>query len=304
MNVINFSQGAFAVTGAYVAWLMSQRFGLDPFLAIPIVAVALFGFGYVIQRGLINLIINAPIFLTLLLTFGLNLVILNGLQLLFTSDDRTIDTSYASQSFAIGVVNVPYGRLAACFLAIVITVVLALVMTRTRLGHAIGATGMDRGAARLMGIRARHIYAVTFGIAAALAGIAGTMIATVGSFNPTTTPGQLTLDAFVISVLGGLGNMYGALVGGLVLGIAESIGGLVLTGTWVNAIAMAVLIVVLVIRPSGLIGKAQYSGPVEVCTPGLHAGPWRRFSSVPTSPSCRCSSLGSGRGDRPTRCLR
>jgi len=262
--VINFSHGAFAVTGAYVAWLMSQRFGLDPFLAIPIVAVALFGFGYVIQRGLINLIINAPIFLTLLLTFGLNLVILNGLQLLFTSDDRTIDTSYASQSFAIGVVNVPYGRLAACFLAIVITVALALVMTRTRLGHAIGATGMDRGAARLMGIRARHIYAVTFGIAAALAGIAGTMIATVGSFNPTTTPGQLTLDAFVISVLGGLGNMYGALVGGLVLGIAESIGGLLLTGTWVNAIAMAVLIVVLVIRPSGLIGKAQYSGRVEV----------------------------------------
>jgi branched-chain amino acid transport system permease protein len=137
-------------------------------------------------------------------------------------------------------------------------------MNRTRLGHAIGATGMDRGAARLMGIHARHIYAVTFGIAAALAGIAGTMIATVGSFNPTTTPGQLTLDAFVISVLGGLGNMYGALAGGLLLGIAESIGGLVLTGTWVNAIAMAVLILTLIIRPTGLIGKAQYGGRVEV----------------------------------------
>jgi branched-chain amino acid transport system permease protein len=264
MNVINFSHGAFAVTGAYVAWILNLHFGLDPFLAIPIVAVAMFGFGYVIQRGLINLVINAPIFLTLLLTFGLSLVILNGLQLMFTSDDRTIDTSYASQSFAIATVNVPYGRLAACVLAIVITVGLAIVMTRTRLGHAIGATGMDRGAARLMGIRARHIYAVTFGIAAALAGIAGTMIATVGSFNPTTTPGQLTLDAFVISVLGGLGNMYGALVGGLVLGVAESIGGLLLTGTWVNAIAMAVLIATLIIRPSGLIGKAQYSGRVEV----------------------------------------
>ena len=264
MNVINFSHGALAVTGAYVAWILNVRFGLDPFLAIPIVAVALFGFGYVIQRGLINLVINAPIFLTLLLTFGLNLVILNGLQLLFKADDRTIDTTYASQSFAVGAVNVPYGRLAACGLAIVLTFALALVMSRTRLGHAIGATGMDRGAARLMGIRARHIYAVTFGIAAALAGIAGTMIATVGSFNPTTTPGQLTLDAFVISVLGGLGNMYGALVGGLVLGLAESIGGLLLTGTWVNAIAMAILIATLIIRPSGLIGKAQYSGRVEV----------------------------------------
>jgi branched-chain amino acid transport system permease protein len=264
LNVINFSHGALAVTGAYVAWTLNVRFGLDPFLAIPVVAISLFVFGYLIQRGVINLVVNAPIFLTLLLTFGLNLVILNALQLIFTPDDRTIDTTYASQSFALGGVNIPYGRLAACFLALAITVALATLMSRTRLGHAIGATGMDRGAARLMGINARHIYAVTFGIAAALAGIAGTMIATVGSFNPTTTPGQLTLDAFVISVLGGLGNMYGALVGGLLLGIAESIGGLVLTGTWVNAIAMAVLIATLIIRPSGLIGRALYSGRVEV----------------------------------------
>ncbi len=264
MNVINLSHGALAVTGAYIAWQLNLRFGLDPFLAVPIVAVAMFFVGYAIQRGLINLVINAPIFLTLLLTFGLSLVILNALQLVFYSNDRTIDTSYASQSFAVGVVNIPYGRLAACLLAVAITFALAALMTRTRLGHAIGATGMDRGAARLMGIRARHIYAVTFGISAALAGVAGTMIATVGSFNPTTTPGQLTLDAFVISVLGGLGNMYGALVGGFVLGIAETVGGLLLTGTWVNAIAMAVLILTLIIRPSGLIGKAQYSGRVEV----------------------------------------
>lgn len=264
MNVINLSHGALAVAGAYLAWWLNLHFGLDPFLAIPIVALSLFGVGYVTQRGLINLVINAPIFLTLLLTFGLNLVILNLLQLLFSADDRTIDTAYASQSFVVGTVNIPYGRLAACGLAVAITLALAALMTRTRLGRAIGATGMDRGAARLMGIRARHIYAVTFGIAAALAGVAGTMIATVGSFNPTTTPGQLTLDAFVISVLGGLGNMYGALVGGLVLGIAESLGGLLLTGTWVNAIAMAVLILTLIVRPSGLIGKAQYAGRVEV----------------------------------------
>jgi branched-chain amino acid transport system permease protein len=264
MNVINLSHGSLAVMGAYIAWLLNLHFGLDPFLSIPLVAVAMFVIGYAIQRGLINLVINAPIFLTLLLTFGLSLVILNALQLAFKADDRTIDTSYALQSFAIGVVNIPYGRLAACGLAVVITIALAAVMTRTRLGHAIGATGMDRVAARLMGIRARHIYAVTFGISAAIAGVAGTMIATVGSFNPTTTPGQLTLDAFVISVLGGLGNTYGALLGGFVLGVAETVGGLLLTGTWVNAIAMAVLIVTLLIRPSGLIGKAQYSGRVEV----------------------------------------
>ena len=263
-NIINLSHGSLAMTGAYLAWLLNVQFGIDPFLSIPIVAVCLFVLGYLIQRGLINLVINAPIFLTLLLTFGINLVILNTLQLVFTADDRSIQTTYASRSFVIGAVNVPFGRLAACLLAVVITVLLALVMKRTRLGRAIGATGMDRGAARLMGIRTRHVYAMTFGIASALAGIAGTMIATVGTFNPTTTPTQLTLDAFVISVLGGLGNMYGALVGGLVLGVAESLGGLLLTGTWVNAIAMAVLIATLIIRPSGLIGKALYGGRVEV----------------------------------------
>lgn len=264
MNVVNLSHGALAVTGAYLAWLLNVHFGIDPFLAIPVVAICLFVLGYVLQRLLINLVINAPIFLTLLLTFGLGLVILNLLQILFSSDDRSIETTYASQSFAISTVNIPYGRLASFAMAVIVTVLLAFLMTRMRLGRAIAATGMDRGAARLMGIRARHIYAVTFGISAALAGIAGTMIATVGSFNPTSTPSQLTLDAFVISVLGGLGNMYGALAGGLLLGVAESLGGLVLTGTWVNAIAMAVLIVTLIIKPSGLIGKAQYSGRVEV----------------------------------------
>ncbi len=264
MNVINLSHGALAVTGAYLAWLLNSQIGIDPFVAVPIVAVVMFGIGYALQRGLINLIINAPIFLTLLLTFGLSIVILNVLQLIFTADDRSISTVYASQSFAVGGVNVPYGRLGACALAVAITLALVMIMSHTRLGQAIGATGMDRGAARLMGIRARHIYAVTFGIAAALAGIAGAMIGTVGSFNPTTTATGLTVNAFVISVVGGLGNMYGALAGGLLLGVAESLGGLVLTGTWVNAIAMGVLILTLLIRPSGLIGKALYSGRIEV----------------------------------------
>jgi branched-chain amino acid transport system permease protein len=264
LNVVNLSHGALAVTGAYVAWWLNLHSGADPLLTIPVVAVALFALGYGIQRYLINLVINAPIFLTLLLTFGLSLVILNILQLVFTPDDRTIETAWASQSFALGDVNIPYGRLAACLLAVAVTLLLVLVMRRTRLGLAIGATGMDRGAARLMGIHARHIYAMTFGIAAALAGIAGAMIGMVGSFNPTTTPTQLTLDAFVISVLGGLGNMYGALAGGLLLGLAEGIGGLLLTGTWVNAIAMGVLILTLIVRPSGLLGRAQYGGRMEV----------------------------------------
>jgi branched-chain amino acid transport system permease protein len=115
-----------------------------------------------------------------------------------------------------------------------------------------------------MGIRARHVYAITFGIAAALAGVAGAMWGAVNSFNPTDLPVQLVLDGFVVSILGGLGNMYGALLGGLLLGLAQSWGGLYLTGSWATAIAMAVLVVTLIVRPSGLVGRAYFTGRVEV----------------------------------------
>jgi branched-chain amino acid transport system permease protein len=125
------------------------------------------------------------------------------------------------------------------------------------------ATGMDRGAARLMGIRAHHVYALTFGIAAALAAVAGTMVGTVGTFNPAAAGGY-TLLSFVIAVLGGLGNMYGALVGGLVIGLVEAWAGLYLSGTWVNALAFLVLVLVLIFRPSGLVGRAYYAARVEV----------------------------------------
>ena len=133
-----------------------------------------------------------------------------------------------------GDVRVPIGRLLAFGVAVAVTLLLVVMMTRTRTGLSIMATGMDRGAARLMGIRARHVYALTFGLAAALAGMAGAMVGTVGTFNPAAAAGY-TLLSFVVAVLGGLGNMYGALVGGLVIGLVEAWAGQYLSGTWVNA---------------------------------------------------------------------
>ena len=155
------------------------------------------------------------------------------------------------------------GRLLAFVLSVLVTVALVAVMNRTRVGMSIMATGMDRGAARLMGIRARHVYALTFGIAAGLAGMAGTMIGMVGTFNPASA-GGFTLLSFVIAVLGGLGNMYGALAGGMLIGLVQALGGYFLSGTWVNALAFLVLILVLMFRPSGLVGKAFYSARLEV----------------------------------------
>ncbi|WP_203917656.1 branched-chain amino acid ABC transporter permease [Rugosimonospora africana] len=264
MNVVNLAHGAFVVAGAYLAFELHSWTGIDPFLSVPVVAVALFALGYLVQRYLVNLVINAPVFITLLLTFGLELVIVNGMIMLFTANYRSIPTGYATTSLALpGDVRLPLGRLIAALLAVGLTLALGYLMRHTRIGLAILATGMDRGAARLMGIKAAHVYALTFGLAVALAGIAGAAVGTIGTFSPADA-GRFTLFSFVAAVLGGLGTMSGALYGGLLLGLAEAWGGQLLPGTLVNAVAFAVLVVVLAVRPQGLAGRSFYAARVEV----------------------------------------
>jgi len=264
MNVVNLAHGAFVLGGAYLAYELNLTFGLDPFLAMLPTAVVLFAVGYAIQRLLINLVVNAPIFLTLLLTFGLELLIVNALVIAFRGDYRSIPTSYAERSIPLpGDIRVPEGRLLAAVLAVALAVALGFVMRRTRTGLAILATGMDRGAARLMGIKAAHVYALTFGIAVGLAGAAGAALGTVTTFSPADA-GRLTLFSFVAAVLGGLGNMSGALYGGVLLGLVEAWGGQLLPGTLVNAVAFAVLVLVLAVRPQGIAGRAFYASRVEV----------------------------------------
>jgi branched-chain amino acid transport system permease protein len=263
MNIVNLAHGAFVILGAYVGWQVNASLGLDPFLGMFVAAASLFVLGYALQRLLINLVVNGPVFITLLLTFGLDLMIVQGMNIAFSADYRGIQTSYAGNSLAFSGIRLPLGRLLAFAVAVAVTVALVAVVNRTRTGLSIMATGMDRGAARLMGIRAAHVYALTYGIAAGLAGMAGTMVGTVGTFNPAAA-GRYTLLSFVIAVLGGLGNMYGALIGGLVIGLVEAWGGQYLSGTWVNALAFLVLVIVLIVRPSGLAGRAYYAARVEV----------------------------------------
>jgi branched-chain amino acid transport system permease protein len=263
MNIVNLAHGAFVLIGAYTGWKLQSSAGIDPLLGMLVAAVALLAAGYVIQRYLINLVVNAPIWMTLLLTFGLSLLLVNGLVLLFTGDFRSIHTSYGSESLSLGEVRVPYARLIAFAIAIGFTIGLVWFVDRTRLGLAIKATGMDRGAARLMGVKVRRVYGITFGIAAGLAGAAGAISGTVDTFSPADA-GGFTLQSFVIAVLGGLGNMWGALVGGLLLGVVQAWSGQYLGGTLINAVAFAVLVIVLVVRPEGLLGKPYYAQRVEV----------------------------------------
>jgi branched-chain amino acid transport system permease protein len=262
-NVVNVAHGAFVVVGAFIAWELQATFGVDPLLGMAVSAAALFVAGYALQRGLVNLVVNAPIWMTLLLTFGLELAIVNGLVYTLSGDLRAIPTSWARDGFTLAGVRVPYGRLAGFTLGVTVTALLAAGLGRTRTGRAIRATGMDRATARLMGIPVRHTYALTFGVGAALAGLAGAVVGAVGTFTPADAAG-FTLRSFVVAVLGGLGNMWGALAGGLLLGVVEALGGQYLSGSLINAIAFAVLVAVLVVRPSGLLGRPFYEARLEV----------------------------------------
>jgi len=261
-NIVNIAHGSLVIVGAYIAWELHEAWGVDPLIGMLVAAAVMFVAGYALQRGLVNLVVNAPIWMTLLLTFGVQLLVVNVIVKTATSDYRSIPTTYASKSISLGEVRVPCGRLIALGLAVGATVALVAFIERTRTGRAIRAAGMDRTTARLMGVDVRHVYAVTFGVAAALAGMAGVLVGTIGTFAPPDA-GRFTLYSFVVSVLGGLGNMRGALAGGLVLGLVQSFVGQYLSTTLVNAAAFAVLVLVLVVRPSGLLGRPFYEARVE-----------------------------------------
>jgi branched-chain amino acid transport system permease protein len=257
LNIVNLAHGALVMIGAYLTWWLFARVGVDPFLALPLVALLLFGFGYVLQRVLVNRVIRAPLFFTLLLTFGVNLVIVNVLLLLFRSDFRSVTPGYSGSGIGIAGVQVPYVRLADLAVAVVVAAAVAYLLNRTRTGAAIQAVGADRDAARLVGVDLRHVYALTFAVGAACAGVAGCLISTIQAITPTSGE-PYTLQAFVVVILGGLGRVSATVVGGLLFGLVETLGQTMVPGLgagWANAIAFAILVLVLVVRPRGLLGR-------------------------------------------------
>lgn len=262
LNVVNLAHGASVVLGAYLTWELAISGGGNPILAAAAASAVLFGFGYVLQRGLLNLVARAPVLLSLLVTFGVGLLLRDAMAAGFSYNDRSLLTSYSLSRVQIGGVYVPLLGLVALVAAIAVTVGIAAGLRRTRYGMAIRAVGMDRDAARLMGIRVRHVYALTFGIGAALAGLAGSMVATVVTFSPASAE-TFTLESFVIAVVGGVGNTTGALAGGLTLGILEALAGQYLADTLVSGTAFAVLLLALVVRPQGVVGRARFATRVD-----------------------------------------
>jgi branched-chain amino acid transport system permease protein len=257
MNVINVAHGAFVMLGAFATYYLFTWFGIDPILGGLAAFAVMFVVGYLLQFSILNLVVRAPVFNTLILTFGLNLLIVNIGLLAFTGDVRSINTSYGGAGLSVGGLIVPFGRLAALVAALLASAALFLFMDRTRTGNAIRAIRMDLEAAQLVGIRPGRIYALTFAIGTGLAAFAGGLISATSPITPVMGL-TYTGKAFVVAALGGLGNMNGALVGGLLLGVTETVGATILGAGLQDAIGYVVLVLILVLRPSGLLGRAGY----------------------------------------------
>jgi branched-chain amino acid transport system permease protein len=256
LNIVNLAHGAFVIIGAYVTWVLFSRLGVDPFLSLPVDAVVLFALGYGLQRGLINRVIRAPLLFTFLLTFGINLVIVSLLLLIFSPDFRSVTPSYSGSGLSLGAVTIPYIRLARLGIAMLLALLLWFILNRTRIGAGIQAVGADRDAAQLVGIDLRHVYALTFAIGAAFAGVAGGLIGLQQSITPTAGD-PFTLQSFAVVILGGLGRVSATIAGGLLFGLIQVLGlnAPGLGAGYSNAIAFAVLVVVLAFRPQGLLGR-------------------------------------------------
>jgi branched-chain amino acid transport system permease protein len=258
LNVINILHGSFIVLGGYLAFYAYVQLGIHPFVSILIAAPLFFALGYALQHTMINRMIAAPVLLTLTLTFGLDLMLSNAMLAAFTADFRKLILEPPLGLLRFGTVVLPVDRLIAMLLALGLTGLLYLVLSRSRIGRAIVAVRMDREAAALMGVNVKGIYAITFGLGAMMAGASGPLLAMIFPLSPLTGPVYLG-KAFVVCVLGGLGSVPGAMIGGLALGVVESFGSLWIGPEHGTTLAFVLLIVVLLVRPEGLLGRKGYA---------------------------------------------
>lgn len=258
MGIINLAHGSLIMLGSYVTFALFQSMGMDPFLSIPISLGVLFILGFLMQRFIINRVIKWGLFMTVVLTFGFDLVFINTALLIWSSDFRAVTPSYMGAGLQIGSAIIPYIRLAIFATSLLITWLLYQFLGKTRTGQAIRATALNREAAQLVGVDINYIYSITFGVGAALAGAAGAMFSTVFTISPFMGVPFLG-KAFAVAVLGGLGNINGAILGGLVLGMAEALGSVVFGPGYQQAIGFIILLMVLVVRPQGLMGKQFFS---------------------------------------------
>lgn len=254
LHIINFGHGALLMVALYAVYLLKTQWDIDPYLALPLVVPGMFALGYALQRGIVNRASHGKDENILLVTLGLSIVLENVALMLFKSDTRTIETAYTLTTVQIGPAFIALPKLVAFAGALVASAVLLAIVTRTDLGRAIRAVAKEKHGAKLMGIDVDHIYAMSFGIGLACLGAAACFLLPAYYVNPQVGSG-FVLVAFTIVVLGGMGSFAGALVGGLLIGVVESLGGLFLGESLGQIGIFAIFIAVLLFRPQGLFGS-------------------------------------------------
>jgi branched-chain amino acid transport system permease protein len=258
LKVLNVAHGELVMLGGYVTFFLVAEVGLDPFLSLPIVFVSIFAVGVllylVLFRFVVRFDIDTRIKNSLLVSFGLVLILQALAVTAFTGDERAIITDYSTMAFTVGSIRIPFIRLAGLVVAVVLALGLQLLLDRTTFGHAIKATSEDWSLATLTGIDVRRIYLVAFALSAGLAGVAGTLIALGFSVSPSIGLGW-TLKALIVVVLAGLGSMRGLIVAGMLLGLAEGLASVWLGGAYREIVALLAFLLVLLVRPQGLFGR-------------------------------------------------
>lgn len=254
MKISNFAHGALLTLGMYLTYQLFVVTNVVPYILLLPTALLMFLLGYAIQRFLMSRIMSAASHNQLVLTLGLQMIIQNLVLMIFGSDYKKINIAYFDTAWRLGRLTVNKPKVIAFVFAFVITVLLYFLLNRTDLGRAIRATSMERAGAEMMGVRIEHINAVAFGIGVACAGIAGTLLTPVQYMSPTLG-GNYLLKCFVIAVFGGLGNIWGAVAAGLIIGVVEALAALVLGGSWSDMIIYAIFVLTMLFRPTGLFGK-------------------------------------------------
>ena len=254
LRIINFAHGNLMVVGMYITYWLFVLVGLDPYLSLLLSASFLFLLGFLMQRYILNPVVEAPEEMSFLITLGLGLIIQNCLLMVFGPDFYTVDTSYKLSSIAVGELSIDVSKVFAFGSSILITAAFFSFLQWTETGRAIRAASNNREAAMLMGIDVKRIYSLAFAIGAATAGAAG---ASVSTFIPTSQDAGMlfTLTSFVIVIAGGVGTYHGALVGGFLIGMVEELGAVLLSGSMKQVVSFCLLMVILFFRPQGLFGR-------------------------------------------------
>ena len=256
MRLVNVVHGELLVLAAYLNFTLGRWAGIDPLLSLLILVPIMFGFGFLIQKTILNPLMNKGDEAPLLTAFGLSIIAQNLFLLIWKADTRSLNTEYTGLGLPVAGIQIPLMYLLEFVIAIVLILLVHLFMRKTFLGKAMHAAALDADTARVMGINPKFVYAFTYGMGSAVAALGGTLIAMTFSFVPTTGLVWL-LNGFVVVVLGGLGSVFGTLGAGFLLGAAEGLGGAIFGTGYRELVGYIIFLIVLIMRPSGLFGRSN-----------------------------------------------